>query len=106
MGIGDLLPYAPELRGYRKEELVVAETEVKYAGYIERQQREAARLEELEKTMIPADFDYDGAEEISFAAREQLKRIVPGTLGQAARISTVTPADLAIMSLYIKKGRA
>lgn len=101
-----LLAYLPGLRGYSTGELAAAETEVKYAGYIERQLRQAERLEGLEKAEIPAAFDYDGVEEISFAAREQLKRIVPRTLGQAARISTVTPADLAILSMHLKKRRA
>ncbi len=105
IGISDLLEHLPELRKYRMKELTAAETEIKYEGYIERQTRQAEKLEELEKALIPGGFDYDQAEEISFAARAQLKKIGPRTLGQAARISTVTPADLAILSMYLKRTR-
>jgi tRNA uridine 5-carboxymethylaminomethyl modification enzyme len=79
------------------------ETEVKYEGYIKRQLKEARKVEELEEIPIPWDFDYDQAKGVSYAAREQLKRIRPRTLGQASRISTVTPSDLAIIAICLKK---
>lgn len=105
IAIQDLVEQLPDLRDYSSGELTAAETEIKYEGYIERQMRQAERLEELEKTTIPGGFDYAIVEEISYAAREQLRRILPRTLGQAARISTVTPADLSILSMYLKRSR-
>ncbi len=103
VSIKDLAGLLPKLKERSPRELFQAETEVKYAGYIDRQLREAERLEGLEESSIPMEVDYDQLKEISFAAREQLKRIKPRTLGQAARISTVTPADLALLSIYLKR---
>ncbi len=101
--IKDLAEILPKLRERTPRELFQAETEVKYAGYIDRQLRDAERMEGLENSVIPLEIDYDQMKELSFAAREQLKRIKPRTLGQAARISTVTPADIALLSIYLKR---
>lgn len=103
VSIEDLLEAVPSMRTRSREELMRVETEVKYEGYIKRQLKEARKVEELEEIPIPWDFDYDQAKGVSYAAREQLKRIRPRTLGQASRISTVTPSDLAIIAICLKK---
>lgn len=78
------------------------EAEIKYAGYLERQEAQVAKLRRLEATRIPADFDYsDPLLNISHEARQKLKRIQPQTLGQASRISGVSPADTATVMVVL-----
>ncbi|MHB1390305.1 MAG: tRNA uridine-5-carboxymethylaminomethyl(34) synthesis enzyme MnmG [Thermoleophilia bacterium] len=79
-----------------------AQTEIKYAGYIARQLAETSRWRQLEETPIPLEFTFDDREGISIEAREKLKRIRPTSLGQAARIAGVSPADISVLSLYLR----
>lgn len=79
------------------------ETEVKYAGYIARQQAEVQRLKELEDRRIPEDFDYGAVPGLKTESRIKLQRIRPKTLGQASRIPGVTPADLSILVVWLKR---
>jgi len=98
--ITDGLP-AEQVRAARIE----AETTLKYAGYIARQQRllrEQAHLDHLE---IPREFQYGGLGQISSEAREKLSRIRPATIGQAARIDGVRTSDLAVLSVLVRRGR-
>lgn len=83
--------------------LTAAEIEIKYAGYLDRQKREIDRLREQEQRLIPDDFDYNIIKGISAEARYKLTRHRPVTLGQASRIAGVTPSDLAILLVYLKK---
>jgi tRNA uridine 5-carboxymethylaminomethyl modification enzyme len=80
----------------------ILETEVKYAGYIEREHDRIMRMRSLEADAIPADIDYDRVSSLRLEAREKLKRIAPESLGEAGRISGVSPADVATLSVYIK----
>ena len=77
------------------------ETEIKYAGYIARQDRMIRDVARHEKTLIPADFEYADLTGLTLEAREKLTRIRPQNLGQAGRISGVSPADVAALMLYI-----
>ncbi|MEJ5237126.1 MAG: tRNA uridine-5-carboxymethylaminomethyl(34) synthesis enzyme MnmG [Limisphaera sp.] len=79
------------------------EVEVKYAGYIERQKAEVLRFKSLEDKMIPDDFDYATVPSLRLEARQKLSKIRPRTLGQAARISGVSPADIAILAVWLKR---
>lgn len=79
------------------------EFEVKYEGYIEREWRQIAKTEEVASQKIPADFDYHAIGALRYESREKLSAIRPQDLGQAARISGVTPADISILSVWIKK---
>ena len=81
-----------------------AEIEIKYEGYIKKAFKEAEKLISNELRKIPADIDYDSIPNIALEAREKLKEIRPLTIGQATRISGVNPADIAILSVYIKGG--
>jgi tRNA uridine 5-carboxymethylaminomethyl modification enzyme len=81
------------------------EIETKYQGYIERQLAEVERVRRLEEKSIPKGFDYDGVISFRKEAREKLKRIQPATLGQASRISGVTPADVAILLVHLEKAK-
>ncbi len=94
----------------RREDLSVevqhqVETEIKYAGYIRRQATEVDRFRALEAQMIPSDFDYASVASLRTEARIKLDRIRPTTVGQASRISGVTPADLSLVMVWLKRGR-
>jgi tRNA uridine 5-carboxymethylaminomethyl modification enzyme len=80
-------------------EQVVLET--KYAGYVERQAAQVERFQRLESKPIPAHFDYAAVPQLRIEAREKLARIRPTSLGQAGRISGISPADLAVLLLYL-----
>ncbi len=80
-----------------------AEIEIKYEGYINRQIEQIKKFKQLENKKIPEDFDYDIVEGLSNEIRQKLKEIRPTTLGQASRISGVTPAAITILSIYLKK---
>ncbi|MFZ5653846.1 MAG: tRNA uridine-5-carboxymethylaminomethyl(34) synthesis enzyme MnmG [Pseudomonadota bacterium] len=82
------------------------ETEVKYAGYIERQRAEIERLRSLEATPIPPDFDYGQVIGLSNEVRQKLGAAVPDTLGRAARVPGVTPAAVSLLSIHLKKRAA
>ena len=79
---------------------------VKYAGYIAREKLQIEKARTLEDQRIPAWIDYDKLNVLRFECREKLKRIQPESLGQASRVSGVTPADIAILSVIIKRGPA
>jgi tRNA uridine 5-carboxymethylaminomethyl modification enzyme len=75
--------------------------ELKYQGYIRRQTQAVERLAKAERVKIPSDFDYAACRGISREAREKLTAQKPETLGQAGRIPGVTPADAAVLSIFI-----
>ena len=77
------------------------EIAVKYEGYIRRQQAEVAEFARLERRAIPEDIDYAKIDGLRLEAREKLAAIRPQNLGQAGRISGVSPADVAALMLYI-----
>jgi tRNA uridine 5-carboxymethylaminomethyl modification enzyme len=78
--------------------------EVKYAGYIERQDVEVEKFKALESKQIPESFDYTQVPSLRTEARAKLQKIRPQTLGQASRISGVSPADVAIVAVWLKRG--
>jgi tRNA uridine 5-carboxymethylaminomethyl modification enzyme len=77
---------------------------IKYDGYIKREQGRMVDFQTLEKQRIPADFNYDAITALRFESREKLKNIQPENLGQASRISGVNPADISILSVWLKAG--
>lgn len=78
------------------------EVHVKYAGYIEKQKMEVERALKLENKAIPADFDYHSVKEISSEAIEKLTKVKPANIGQAARISGVSPADINVLMIALE----
>jgi tRNA uridine 5-carboxymethylaminomethyl modification enzyme len=76
---------------------------LKYAGYIEREQRQVEKTEQISRKRIPEGFDYHAIPALRYESREKLTAICPRDLGQAARISGITPADIAILSVWLKK---
>jgi len=79
------------------------EIEVKYEGYIERERKSIDQRRRQEDARIPASIDYDGIRALRFESREKLKKIKPHSLGQAARISGVNPADIAILAIHMSR---
>jgi tRNA uridine 5-carboxymethylaminomethyl modification enzyme len=102
------LATVPELGPAVAREDVAAQVEVqtKYAGYLERQREEIARQRRHEQTTIPAGFDYDTVRGLSAEVLLKLKRSQPATLGQAARISGVTPAAISLLLVHLKRHAA
>ncbi|MBN8714881.1 MAG: tRNA uridine-5-carboxymethylaminomethyl(34) synthesis enzyme MnmG [Xanthomonadales bacterium] len=82
------------------------EVQVKYAGYLDRQREEIERQRRHEQTRIPADFDYDQVRGLSAEVALKLKRSLPVTLGQAARISGVTPAAISLLLVHLQRRAA
>lgn len=82
------------------------ETDCKYEGYIQRQEDQIARTRKLEDRPLPADIDYSAIRGLRAEARQHLARIRPDTLGQAGRISGVTPADLSLLAIWLTKEKA
>jgi tRNA uridine 5-carboxymethylaminomethyl modification enzyme len=80
------------------------EIAVKYAGYIERQELDVAKLKNLEAKNIPPDFDFAAVPSLRLEARQKLSKIRPQTIGQASRISGVSPADVSILLVWLKRG--
>jgi tRNA uridine 5-carboxymethylaminomethyl modification enzyme len=87
-----------------EEVIQQVEIAVKYAGYIDRQEIEVARFKTLEDKQIPGTFDYDTVHSLRTEARQKLSKIRPATLGQASRISGVSPSDIGILMVWLKRG--
>ena len=79
------------------------ELHLKYSGYIERQQKDVAKLEHLDAVRIPRDFDYNGVVGLRTEARQKFSRFTPENLGQASRISGITPSDISILLIALQK---
>jgi tRNA uridine 5-carboxymethylaminomethyl modification enzyme len=85
-----------------RNELKSVETEIKYAGYLDQQQRAIDRLKKAEQRRIPEWFDYRAVSGLSREMQEKLGKVVPQTLGQASRIPGVTPAAVSLINVYIE----
>jgi tRNA uridine 5-carboxymethylaminomethyl modification enzyme len=82
-----------------------AEIESLYWGYLKRQSQDIAKFRSMESRRIPADFNYDGITSLLTEARQKLKRVQPDSLGQAARIPGVTPADIGVLLVHLERRR-
>jgi tRNA uridine 5-carboxymethylaminomethyl modification enzyme len=86
-----------------RESLDAVIIDAKYDGYLAKQERLVAGFRSLENKRIPPNVDYNGIEHLRAEARQKLSAVCPETLGQAARISGITPADITIVQIYLKK---
>lgn len=91
------------LSKYSKEVLEQAEIQIKYESYLEKEQQMVQKLSNMENFRIPHKFDYLAITALSAEGRQKLNKIRPETLGQASRISGVSPADLSILTVYLGK---
>jgi tRNA uridine 5-carboxymethylaminomethyl modification enzyme len=97
----DLVARLPELSDISSEAARQVEYDVKYAGYVTRQQAQVERQQRLSEKRIPEQFDYARLTALRFEAREKLGRVRPVTLAQAGRISGITPADIAVVLAHL-----
>jgi tRNA uridine 5-carboxymethylaminomethyl modification enzyme len=88
---------------YSLNTLMTVEAEIKYSGYLTRQQTEVRRLARAERIHIPDEIEYEEIASISRESREKLARVRPRTLGQAARISGVKPSDIAVLDILLSR---
>ena len=87
---------------YRKELVQNAEIAVKYQGYIEREKRIAEKISKLEDLKIPQNFDFEKVSGLSIECRQKLKKYAPATIGQASRISGISPSDISVLLVYFR----
>jgi len=106
ISIGDLVGSVPQLEEFHQSVRYQAELDIKYAGYVKRQDRQVDRYVRMERIAIPSDFDYDAVDGLSMESREKFKAIQPVSVGQAGRISGVRTSDLAILMVVLaRKGK-
>jgi tRNA uridine 5-carboxymethylaminomethyl modification enzyme len=108
ISLSDLLRVCPEANAAamiasEKEPDVLTQTEIqlKYEGYIEREKEQANKLDRLEDLVIPDSVNYDEMKSVSLEAKEKLKKIKPRTIGQASRVSGVSPSDISVLLIYL-----
>ena len=98
--LAPLDPNRPALDEQVEEEVNI---EIKYEGYIKRQEKQVEQFEKAEKRLIPEDLDYDLVPSLRNEARQKLKMVHPSSIGQASRVMGVNPADLSVLLIYLKK---
>jgi tRNA uridine 5-carboxymethylaminomethyl modification enzyme len=98
----DVVARLPELAAAPREVAQQVEYDVKYSGYIARQEVQVERQKRLSAKRIPAQFDYASIRHLRIEAREKLSRIQPATLDQASRISGITPSDVALLLAHLE----
>lgn len=103
--IEDLVVEIPALSSFDEAIRYQANLDVKYEGYVKRQDRQVDRFTRMERIAIPADFDYDAVDGLSTESREKLKTVRPLSVGQAGRISGVRTGDLAVLMVHLRRKR-
>ena len=96
----------PERQPLPSDVIEQVEIELKYEGYIERQMRQVEQFKKMEKKKIPDNLDYDDVPSLRIEARQKLKKFKPVSVGQASRISGVSPADISVLLVYLESMRA
>ncbi len=107
ISINDILPFTEKSKAFAEEctKDVIDQVEIllKYEGYIEREQEIARKMNKLEDVAIPSDIDYHSFKSVSIESREKLSKIRPVTLGQASRISGVSPSDISVLMIHLSR---
>lgn len=102
LSYNDLAEIDPERINLPEEVIEQVEIEIKYEGYIVRQKRQVEQYKKVEKKKIPEDLNYDDVPSLRLEARQKLKQFMPISVGQASRISGVTPADISVLLVYLE----
>ncbi len=105
LGYEQIAGLDPDRKPLPKEVTEQVEIQIRYEGYINRQQRQVEQFEKMENRKIPSSIDYDDVGSLRLEARQKLKEFMPASVGQASRISGVTPADVAVLLIYLEKNR-
>ncbi len=100
-----LQAYPDVIQDFGEETNFQIELTLKYAGYIDRQTQEVAKLAHVENILIPPDFDYSSVQSLRNEARQKLAKFAPRTVGQAQRISGVSPADISILMIALMRNK-
>lgn len=103
LSIPDMVNFKPEIENYPEEILAEAETQIKYEGYLVRQQELVDKFRKLESVALPEELDYSKVAGLTREAVEKLTEVRPLTLGQASRISGITPAAVSSIEIHLKK---
>lgn len=103
LGIEDFTSIFPELMNYTSLEREQAEIQIKYESYIEKEKQTADKLKRLENYKLNKEFDYSTLKSLSIEGREKMNKIKPETIGQASRISGVSPSDISILLIHLGK---
>ena len=90
-------------KGFDKKALQQVANDIRYAGYVEKQQRLIERFNRAEDMKLPRDYDYHRINQLRFEAQEKLNQVQPITLGQASRISGINPADITVLMIHLQK---
>ena len=101
IGYGDLVAFDPERPELPKAVTDEVEIQVKYAGYLARQEKQVEQFRQEESRLLPDDLDYAAIPGLRLEAREKLQQVRPVSIGQAGRISGVSPADVAVLLIYL-----
>lgn len=113
INIKQLLSISPDMQssvdtipeGVRDDALIAAEILLKYQRYIEKESDVASRILKFEDVTLPDGFDYFSLKSLSYEAREKLTKMQPSTIGQASRISGVSPADISVLLIYLQQSK-
>ena len=103
VSLNDLLGMAELKKDYKKEVIDQVEINLKYESYIKKETEVVEKIERLENSRIPASFNYSDVASLSAEGKEKLNKIKPKSIGQASRISGVSPSDVSILMVYLKK---
>jgi tRNA uridine 5-carboxymethylaminomethyl modification enzyme len=106
VGLRELLPLLRDFEGIfskNSKALQRAAISIRYEGYINKQQREIEKFKKLENSPLPNDFSFEYVPALRTEAREKFQRFRPASLGQAGRIEGITPGDVAILSVALRK---
>ena len=103
MTYADIAPFDPDRPALPLAVTEEVEIQIKYAGYLARQEKQVEAFRKEEQTLLPADIDYMAISGLRVEAREKLSQIRPVSIGQAGRISGVSPADIAVLLIYMQQ---
>ena len=107
ISLSEMIEILPSLEPFRNQDGVVrecleeAEIQIKYASYIEKEDELADKLRRLENVKLPKDFDFHNLQSLSYESREKLNKYQPATLGEASRISGISPADINVLAIFL-----
>lgn len=105
LSIDDIFEHFPYEENLSTDLKAAIEIEFKFRGYLDRQEDEVRHLKKIESESIPVDFPYDEIKQMRVEAREKLKKHRPASIGQASRISGITPSTISILAMYLKRYR-
>jgi tRNA uridine 5-carboxymethylaminomethyl modification enzyme len=111
VSIQDIIDYDSDFSRYLQdiaatsEEIINAETSIKYSSYIQKEEELVQHLSNLDNIRLPSDLDYNNINSLSKEAREKLTKLQPINLGQASRVSGVSPADITALMIFLRNNQ-